>query len=82
MRLPDSQFNFFIHFRCPTDYLQITDNTGTYKVCGWKKIGFDNELCSSTVYLNYKTPAMLSTTLYKGLKLYYECKWQIWFLEI
>ena len=63
----------FICCRCPTDYFKITDNTGTYTGCGWKKYAYDNVLCSSVVYISYKAPSSLSSTIFKGFQAYYEC---------
>ena len=60
-------------FSCPTDFFTITDNTGIYKGCGWRKYAFDNQLCSSVVFVSYIAPSNLSTTLYKGMQIYYEC---------
>jgi hypothetical protein len=59
-------------YSCPTDYVKITDTTGTYKACGYKKIAYDKQLCSNVVYISYNAPAILSSSLYKGFRIYYE----------
>lgn len=57
---------------CPTDYIRIDDTTGTYITCGSEKSSYDNQLCSSVVYISYRaeTPNVLFA---KGFKIYYEC---------
>ena len=55
---------------CITDYLKITHNTGTIKVCGTKKYSYENRLCSSEIFVSYKAPTNSSS--YKGFKLYWE----------
>ena len=59
-------------YRCSiTDYVEITDNTGVYTVCGNKKQSFESKLCSSEIYISYKAT---TTGIYRGFKIYYECK--------
>ncbi len=58
-------------FSCPDDYLRITDNTGVLTGCGYRKVSYESRLCSSTIYLSYKSPALLSS-IYRGFRLYYQ----------
>ena len=53
-----------------TDYVTITHNSGVLKACGNKKYSFENRLCSSEIFISYKTT--VTSTLYRGFKLYYE----------
>lgn len=65
-----NSISFF--YRCNSEYVKITDTTGTYISCGYKKVLFDNQLCSSMVYVSYLANGIFSS-LYKGFQLYYEC---------
>ncbi len=58
---------------CITDYVKITDSTGTYTSCGYKKFSFENKLCSSAIYITYKAPTSLSS-IYRGFRIYYQSK--------
>ena len=57
-------------FSCLTDFVTITHNTGVFKACGNRKYSYENRLCSSEVFINYK--AATASSLYRGFKLYYE----------
>jgi hypothetical protein len=53
-----------------TDYVTVTHNSGILKACGNKKYSFENRLCSSEIFISYKTT--VTSSLYRGFKLYYE----------
>ena len=66
----------FFKFRsisCQTDYLQISDTTGTHKLCGGETKIFKDEFCANTIYLTYvlKSPASFLYK-YRGFRVYYE----------
>lgn len=63
----------FFFSSCGDDYIRITDITGTYEYCGYRKYTLENTLCSSAVYIQYKSPADLSS-IYRGMRIYYECE--------
>jgi hypothetical protein len=62
---------YFFFKRCVNDYIQILDNTGIYKVCGYRKYPYENKFCSSVLIVSYKSPADLGTA-YRGMRIYYE----------
>lgn len=57
-------------FSCLTDYVTITHSSGVLKGCGNKKFSFENRICSSEVYVSYKTT--VTSSVFRGFKLYYE----------